>query len=375
MFRYWTASDGTVTYSDTYLSNGKTLPIFVEALRAVALEYNLPVIDGYYGLGINKDNASAFLSDGTHHNADGRKRFGEFIGAHLTSFGQTATKSGEGGSASIEVTAKVGQTIVVEEVDADGKPTKWKAAEYQPRTHYVDENGVVHKLDNQFIDAEWMATTETPEGETIWEADLTFTSGALLNMPKIYPQIGLSYDVYWNGVKYTCVAYEQSSELYLGNGHLISDTWVGSDAPFCFSGWATGTPTLNWVQKNTNTAETITVTITTHEETTYNKLPKEYLPDSVAPYYMIIKIHGREETGADETTYTCDDTVSDVMSAFHAGREIRLKVDEFGDGVSMLAVWYLNAIQILGDNISLVFGVETVTLSSNDSGTFDVILS
>jgi lysophospholipase L1-like esterase len=94
VFRYWTASDGTVTYSDTYLANGKTLPVFVEALRSVALEYNLPVIDGYYGMGINKDNASAFLSDGTHHNADGRKRFGEFIGAHLTSFGQTAPVKG-----------------------------------------------------------------------------------------------------------------------------------------------------------------------------------------------------------------------------------------------------------------------------------------
>lgn len=37
---------------------------------------------------------------------------------------------GSGGSASIDVTASVGQTIVVEEVDATGKPTKWKAADF-----------------------------------------------------------------------------------------------------------------------------------------------------------------------------------------------------------------------------------------------------
>ena len=36
-------------------------------------------------MGINKINASSFLGDGTHHNMDGRKRFGEFIGSQLIS--------------------------------------------------------------------------------------------------------------------------------------------------------------------------------------------------------------------------------------------------------------------------------------------------
>jgi len=35
-----------------------------------------------------------------------------------------------GGSASIDVTAEVGQTIIVKEVDENGKPTKWESAEY-----------------------------------------------------------------------------------------------------------------------------------------------------------------------------------------------------------------------------------------------------
>lgn len=33
--------------------------------------------------------------------------------------------------------ATVGQTIVVKEVDDEGKPTEWEAADYQPRTHYM----------------------------------------------------------------------------------------------------------------------------------------------------------------------------------------------------------------------------------------------
>lgn len=83
-FRYWTADDGTITYPEDYTNvNGNTLPEFVDALARTAKEYNLPVIDSYYGLGINKVNAATFLADGVHHNVTGRKRFGDFIGSCL----------------------------------------------------------------------------------------------------------------------------------------------------------------------------------------------------------------------------------------------------------------------------------------------------
>jgi hypothetical protein len=92
-YRFWT-ENGVNTYAETYIgTSGKTLPVFVEALRNTAVEYNLPVIDSYYGLGINKANASTFLSDGTHHNAMGRERFGRYIGQNLISQ-QTSGKSG-----------------------------------------------------------------------------------------------------------------------------------------------------------------------------------------------------------------------------------------------------------------------------------------
>ncbi|MBE6871449.1 MAG: SGNH/GDSL hydrolase family protein [Ruminococcaceae bacterium] len=86
-FRFWT-ENGTVTYSDTKTNtNGDKLTDFVKALADTAREYNLPVIDCYYGLGINKINAATFLGDGVHHNVDGRKRFGEYIGAKLIASG------------------------------------------------------------------------------------------------------------------------------------------------------------------------------------------------------------------------------------------------------------------------------------------------
>ena len=43
------------------------------------------------------------------------------------------------GGASIDVTAEVGQTIIVKEVDINNKPTKWEATDYQPRTHWKEQ--------------------------------------------------------------------------------------------------------------------------------------------------------------------------------------------------------------------------------------------
>lgn len=92
VYRFWTENNVT-TYAEDYVKHNHTLPDFVEALRNTSAEYNLPVIDGYHGMGVNKYNASAYLSDGTHHNVDGRKLFGEYIGGHLISK-QATGKSG-----------------------------------------------------------------------------------------------------------------------------------------------------------------------------------------------------------------------------------------------------------------------------------------
>lgn len=69
LFRYWSDSPNYSTVdrdSDTETRTGGTLPEFVDAMREVAEEYHLPFIDNYNELGMNKFNAPAFLSDGTH---------------------------------------------------------------------------------------------------------------------------------------------------------------------------------------------------------------------------------------------------------------------------------------------------------------------
>jgi len=97
-FRFWTV-DGQTVYSDTYQNaQSKTLPVYVEALRAVAREYKLPVVGNYYGNGIDKVNAATYLSDGTHHTALGRERFGNFIAEQLVSGGETPLTASDVGA-------------------------------------------------------------------------------------------------------------------------------------------------------------------------------------------------------------------------------------------------------------------------------------
>lgn len=72
---------------------GKYVHEYVDALRNAATEYNLSVIDGFYGLGINKFNVDTLTIDGAHHNDKGRKRLGEFIAGYLIG-NQTSGKSG-----------------------------------------------------------------------------------------------------------------------------------------------------------------------------------------------------------------------------------------------------------------------------------------
>lgn len=82
-YRWW---PDTGVYPDTYTNYlGKKYHEYADALRGVAAEYNLPVIDCYYGLGVNKLTVATMTSDGAHHSQIGRQRLGEFIAGHLSS--------------------------------------------------------------------------------------------------------------------------------------------------------------------------------------------------------------------------------------------------------------------------------------------------
>lgn len=85
IYRMWEEA-GAEVYENT---NSNTLSECVDALINVAIEYHLPVIDGYNALGINSNNANYYLSDGTHLSNSGREMFGNFIGGKLIEQGNS----------------------------------------------------------------------------------------------------------------------------------------------------------------------------------------------------------------------------------------------------------------------------------------------
>ena len=109
-----------------------------------------------------------------------------------------------GGGSGIDVTASVGQTIVVKEVDSNGKPTKWEAVEHQPRTHWSEETLMLPE------------TTLVPS-----EDGGTFT-------PLDVPSAGSACKVMYNGTEYICEAQDATSlvggGVILGNFDLLSES-------------------------------------------------------------------------------------------------------------------------------------------------------
>lgn len=111
---------------------------------------------------------------------------------------------GNGSGSGVNVTAEVGQTIVVEEVDANGKPTKWKAAEY-PLT--------VNEIIPQ--------TAYTP----VYDSSYSAYAWSFDNNTKL--KSGQTYTILFDGVGYTCTAKRATvgnkSVTYIGNSVLDGD--------------------------------------------------------------------------------------------------------------------------------------------------------
>lgn len=237
---------------------------------------------------------------------------------------------GSGGSASIDVTASVGQTIVVEEVDANGKPTKWKAAEYQPRTHWR-ENAVLF--------------------DGVAEFD---SNGEFIFMPTAPITEGETYKVTWNGVEYSCKAFE--ADGFVGLGNLTGET----DEPFSIM----YIDTVGGGAMSTDGATTATMTI---EGLIYVPIPAQYLTNA-GPYYITIT-NGETE----EFPYICMDTVASVLEAYRAGRQLVVK-QPLGECLYIPLVLAI----VYGETVIFAFsaniGANNIlfTLTAQEDGTFQV---
>ena len=135
-------------------------------------------------------------------------------------------------------TATVGQTIRVKEVDADGKPTTWESADYQPRTHWTDSTVIASDAPVTFS-----------EGTGIF-----YASYILTELPS-----DVKYKVTVNGV---------SEILTATDSILVSDRYALSP---------NGTDDGDWLfmYLDGSTTET-TVSV---EMLTVNQIPEMYIPN------------------------------------------------------------------------------------------------
>jgi hypothetical protein len=154
----------------------------------------------------------------------------------------------DGGGASINVTAEVGQTIVVKAVDENGKPTEWEAADF-PEASQPDWNAEEwesgHIKNRPFYEemrpVTLMETTVTAENNE-------FTCSETLVLTE-----GETYIVVWDGTEYECVGIAflyggQVPAVALGNMYFVGGENNG--LPFLF-----GSITFNGTCAGATTAD------------------------------------------------------------------------------------------------------------------------
>lgn len=207
---------------------------------------------------------------------------------------------GGGGSTSIDVTASVGQTIVVEEVDANGKPTKWKAAEYPLVTNEIIPQIIyTPQYDNSYGCYMFSFATDTALTE------------------------GHKYIVVFDGVEYQCTAkiaaVGNMAAIYIGNGVIAGDN---TGEPFSLMdvyGYD-GYLTMANFDGNEHTISLSDV-----------KLTDAYVPKSAYPYYIEATAEwDAVASDADLINLVFTNKASDAIKAFESGREIKLRLSTSG---------------------------------------------
>ena len=196
----------------------------------------------------------------------------------------------------IDVTAQVGQTIIVKEVDANGKPTKWESADYQPRTHW------------------------TEFGEILPETTIQLNDGQLEipNSPYVIND-GERYRVTWNGEVFECEAksnnFDGTPLVYIGNASILGLDDTGE--PFTIA-YVSAITTTMIVSADSSTA-TITIKV---EGEIVTPIPTKYLGNAF-PYY----IECTEEVVEGKVNYICTETRKNVEPVLRSGRDIILKLN------------------------------------------------
>lgn len=211
--------------------------------------------------------------------------------------------SGGGG---VDVTASVGQTIVVEEVDANGKPTQWKAAEYQEKICGTEWYEIVP------------LTEFTPEYNSTFGAPM-----ASLNDFEMIA--GNKYKVIYDGAEYICEAGH-----FIVNG--LSLNAVGNQV--LAGGEDTGEPFALGKVDGASVGFIFSMDMNAHSIQVFSEvaipIPVQYVSNAF-PYY--IEVTG---DGSEDNPLVCNDTVANVEAIYKSGRPIKVKFGGYKNTMTMI---------------------------------------
>lgn len=179
-------------------------------------------------------------------------------------------------------TAEPGQLLTVKNVDEDGKPTEWEAADapespVQPDLEQWDDTA----LDYVKGRTHWV---EYPAIIPKQKMDMRDTYDRALYYTREKPTPGETYRVCFDGIYYDCVVREYSvNVLMLGNGPLCDCDGISNGEPFAIVWYRNSTMVMLYV--DTNGYHTVSV----HNiEPAYHPLDEKFIPESI-PRFADIK--------------------------------------------------------------------------------------
>ena len=228
-----------------------------------------------------------------------------------------------GGGTSIDVTAQVGQTIVVKEVDANGKPTAWESADYQPRTHWSEVVTILPET-----------TVETPFDEGI--------GAGVSVLPDMDIVGGETYHIMYNGVEYVCYCSD------VGEGILALGNFEGkTNEPFMIIR-EIGDIGYVWYVGTLDGSTSVTMSII---EEAVTQISEKYIPKN----YFEISVTDNDKNNSGAYNLTYDTT--ELANAITQGKQIFINVN-YSDSVGRLTCYRTQAI-----SISIpISGVQSTTL-------------